>query len=469
MPDHIDISPTTHIIAAMRSANFSVMRMISEMIDNSLDAGATRIDVSKVKTVWTFADNGSGISDFASAMRQGHHEPRSTKTIGMYGVGLKDAAIWAGNKMDISSSDGDLMRSGCVDWGVVERSGLWRIGAPTPCPATPEICAKAGVAHPHGTTIMFKGSNRKTRAWKDIVESISYHYANAIRSGVQITVVREKAKPAIVTPWSGPALDSVIEGQSSVRGMDFSYRAGVMKAGEVCSKFGYNIHFSNRVLTNTIEGTGAFNTSRFYCDVILDDGWKRYVGRNKDHVGNLAELCEALYPICKGVLEKAHAESMSFASSSRFLAVNQQLASACASYGTGNGKPKAPKKGKKGTIRDLGSRPTRDVGGKRRRPRRFSGNGVQITAEPAELDDATGWAVKVSGSKVHIALNSKREYFERWSSETMAVFAFTIASHHMGLAGSALQLFKHLEDMDAIDKATRLSDDLFRHHREDPR
>ena len=100
----IDITPATSMLRAMKSQNFTTVRMLGELIDNSLDAGADRIEIFRTsKKEWIIRDDGMGIKDVMSVLRHGVHSSGSD-SIGVYGVGLKDAVIWGGNTLDISTA-----------------------------------------------------------------------------------------------------------------------------------------------------------------------------------------------------------------------------------------------------------------------------------------------------------------------------------------------------------------------------
>jgi hypothetical protein len=75
---------------------------LCEIIDNSIDAGASHVSVSELNGDVVMTDNGSGFENIPQALIIGE----STKfgKIGRFGVGLKDASIRYSSKTIIESN-----------------------------------------------------------------------------------------------------------------------------------------------------------------------------------------------------------------------------------------------------------------------------------------------------------------------------------------------------------------------------
>ena len=88
--------------ASMRDLGYSLETAVADLVDNSISAEATIIevfcDLSLVKPVLVICDNGSGMSaeELVVAMRHGAASPkqeRSPKDLGRFGLGLKTASF----------------------------------------------------------------------------------------------------------------------------------------------------------------------------------------------------------------------------------------------------------------------------------------------------------------------------------------------------------------------------------------
>ena len=100
----VDCSPTSpagYIRAAQANSQVKVVDLLAELFDNSIDAGATRIEaeVSKKKGLRLFKirDNGPGISGLAKLMLLGESDKAGgEQSIGRWGVGAKDCIFGVG-------------------------------------------------------------------------------------------------------------------------------------------------------------------------------------------------------------------------------------------------------------------------------------------------------------------------------------------------------------------------------------
>ena len=95
----LDLTPNTHIIEAQRERDLSFPQCLSELVDNSLDAGGSEISIRYDKENLRIVDNGCGCDDIERMLRMGEHSSHSTTTSGRYGVGLKDASQWASESL----------------------------------------------------------------------------------------------------------------------------------------------------------------------------------------------------------------------------------------------------------------------------------------------------------------------------------------------------------------------------------
>lgn len=104
MPDQFDsiIPRPASLVAALRSIGYGLETAVADLVDNSIAAGASRIDVDFVwhglRSTVSIRDNGRGMSadELVEAMRPGSHDPldeRRAGDLGRFGLGLKTASF----------------------------------------------------------------------------------------------------------------------------------------------------------------------------------------------------------------------------------------------------------------------------------------------------------------------------------------------------------------------------------------
>lgn len=104
--------------ASLRDLGYSLETAIADLIDNSISAGADRIniicDVSSPEPVVIVHDNGSGMTEdeLLSAMRHGTVSPRNERAphdLGRFGLGLKTASFSQCRSLTVASAQGGVL------------------------------------------------------------------------------------------------------------------------------------------------------------------------------------------------------------------------------------------------------------------------------------------------------------------------------------------------------------------------
>lgn len=122
--------------ASLRDLGYSLETAIADLIDNSISAEATDIqilcDTSRDDPVLVIVDNGHGMNEpeVISAMRHGSTDPRKNrgpKDLGRFGLGLKTASFSQCRRLTVASSKNG-MRS-AVEWSLaqVEEKDDWYV------------------------------------------------------------------------------------------------------------------------------------------------------------------------------------------------------------------------------------------------------------------------------------------------------------------------------------------------------
>lgn len=111
-PHHLPPSAAS-LTASLRDLGYSLETAIADLIDNSISADATDIqilcDMSRAAPVLVIADNGRGMTEaeVIAAMRHGATDPRKKrgpKDLGRFGLGLKTASFSQCRRMTVVST-----------------------------------------------------------------------------------------------------------------------------------------------------------------------------------------------------------------------------------------------------------------------------------------------------------------------------------------------------------------------------
>ena len=96
------------MIESLRGLGYSISTALADIIDNSLAAGADRVDLYFERHAIAIRDNGHGMSDeeLFNAMRLGFLSPlteRASHDLGRFGLGLKTASFSQCRSLTVSS------------------------------------------------------------------------------------------------------------------------------------------------------------------------------------------------------------------------------------------------------------------------------------------------------------------------------------------------------------------------------
>src|SRR5882724_5656052 len=104
--------------ASLRDLGYSLETAIADLIDNSISADATDIQifcaVSRNPPVLVIADDGRGMSEpeVIAAMRHGSTDPkkkRALKDLGRFGLGLKTASFSQCRRLTVASAQNGVL------------------------------------------------------------------------------------------------------------------------------------------------------------------------------------------------------------------------------------------------------------------------------------------------------------------------------------------------------------------------
>jgi hypothetical protein len=123
-------------IASLRDIGYDLPRAVADVIDNSLAAGATRIDVTlkfEGGDSWIrIADNGAGMdaATLLEAMRYGSEREYDANDLGKFGFGLKTASTSQCRRLTVASRRSTQYRRfevRCLDLTHIEDTNKWEV------------------------------------------------------------------------------------------------------------------------------------------------------------------------------------------------------------------------------------------------------------------------------------------------------------------------------------------------------
>ena len=165
----------SRLIEGLRDTGYEFNTALADVIDNSVDAGATtiavRIDMdSDGDIVVSVADNGSGMNreGLLNGMTYGAPIHADAKRLGKFGLGLKTASTAFCRKLSVISRDSASASALKATWDLdhVEKAGAWELllGAP----GKDEIAILNGVASGHaGTVVLWESVDRLLKNYKN--------------------------------------------------------------------------------------------------------------------------------------------------------------------------------------------------------------------------------------------------------------------------------------------------------------
>lgn len=105
----LELTPGVDLLHSMRSVGYSFETAVADLVDNSITAGATRVEVQVdvVEGKWVaISDDGQGMTpgEATEALRlagTARTTAESTESLGRFGLGLKTASLSQGRRLDV--------------------------------------------------------------------------------------------------------------------------------------------------------------------------------------------------------------------------------------------------------------------------------------------------------------------------------------------------------------------------------
>lgn len=136
-PDFDIVEPSASpVIQSMRALGYVPETAVADIVDNSLDANATRIWIDMVwsegESYVRIADNGEGLDErtLVQAMKLGSKDPRAerrNRELGRFGMGLKTASFSMGKRLTVLTRHMGGQHVRCWDLDVIQETNQWRL------------------------------------------------------------------------------------------------------------------------------------------------------------------------------------------------------------------------------------------------------------------------------------------------------------------------------------------------------
>ncbi|KQB15307.1 ATP-binding protein [Rhodobacter capsulatus] len=210
MSDLINNPNAARLIYGLRDTGYNVKTAAADIIDNSIAAGATEINIDVQmltggRKIVSFGDNGHGMdaAGIRDAMRYGANKRPDPKSLGKFGLGLKTASTSVCKRFSVisrKSPDADLAK---YTWDLehVAAQNAWEMLAP---PVTAdEIDLFEDLCGPTGTLVVWENCDRilskdymdetkEKAALKRMTEALSRHVSLVFHRFLDVTDKREK-------------------------------------------------------------------------------------------------------------------------------------------------------------------------------------------------------------------------------------------------------------------------------------
>lgn len=156
------------MLESLRAFGYNLPTAVADLLDNSLTAGATRIDIhmewAGPQSWLRVKDNGVGMDEttLRDAMRPGTRSPReerSPRDLGRFGLGLKTASFSQARRLTVrTKADGDDEHTRCWDLDFVEKERKWALLLDAFDDAGEE--ALGSITPKSGTTVLWQNMDR---------------------------------------------------------------------------------------------------------------------------------------------------------------------------------------------------------------------------------------------------------------------------------------------------------------------
>jgi len=167
LPEEGDFRPSAaRLVESLRDTGYSKEAAFADIIDNSIAANATRVEIERQYMMGEFrviiTDNGDGMSEeqLKSAMRYGSPRRHNPKSLGKFGMGLKTASTAFCRRLVVLSQQNG--NNACRAWDIDKIIDLdrWVLETPDADDYYDDFEALSDFAEANGTMIIWENIDR---------------------------------------------------------------------------------------------------------------------------------------------------------------------------------------------------------------------------------------------------------------------------------------------------------------------
>jgi hypothetical protein len=160
------IPSARRLMHSLRDMGYDLGSAVADLVDNSVDAGATRVGVDlgyDWRGSWlTVTDNGCGMSErqLEEAMRYGSYRDYGAQDLGLYGLGLKTASLSQCRRLTVATRSTAKGRIRIRRWDLdhVAEHDEWVLERPHRADCRPQL--SEGLAGAQGTVVLWEKLDR---------------------------------------------------------------------------------------------------------------------------------------------------------------------------------------------------------------------------------------------------------------------------------------------------------------------
>lgn len=245
-PKSLGIPPSARrLSSSLRDVGYSFESAVADLVDNSIMAGATQIDIEIVfageDSQVQIADNGRGMSsdELNEAMRFGSRREYSGGDLGRYGLGLKTASLSQCRRVEVySKTEGSALEARSLDLDFIAAVDEWLIGDISDSAA--DLPLSSDMKSDHGTLVVWRRLDRILPAkspnggWarrrieslpgklRPYLSMVFHRFLSGEAKDLQIHVNGEPLKPWDPFARSEPETESLPDDQFEVEQMEGS-------------------------------------------------------------------------------------------------------------------------------------------------------------------------------------------------------------------------------------------------------
>jgi len=286
--------PKPHYLLALRNQALPWWKCLGEVIDNSFDHGADRVEIREIAKPRSIIidDNGDGIECLVSALSIGESKPTGKQRVGRYGIGLKDAWLGTGDKIDIITTRCNCTKQIVLD--VSDFSDDWN--GPDPVNVT--------FNGRKGTRIQLYLRSSRQMPQSEVYEKLSWVFSPGILSGKQIVRVLSSSKREPLKPRGIPELTEAVQDSFEINGKPVSINIGIIRPGTKLYDGPFCFAHLHRIIECSSLGSKGMSCQNIAGMVTLGERWE--LSKNKDAITDCEdELEEEIHKRIKHLLIKA--------------------------------------------------------------------------------------------------------------------------------------------------------------------